>query len=339
VDLNIQAGPLWGEGSWIDSSMVANTEASHKISGLRTFASAAYSSRFYYNQKNYTIVQVNGWGRYDLVNQKSTGFSTDSNQVVTDFESKTTEDKFRFNVSARAGWGIGRMNPMNNFMIADYLLKKYYGNTTFSQDEIAKFAREISRIKGERNINTGHNTEKETEQIQSYLNQKMFQMKVSGIEDDWENGEFIPRLNGNRVEFGPFFNYFNREPDFIYGAYFLYNHAKYCNVKWNRNFSAAINYNAYKKKDWILAELNMGWSYFLSLKSQFDVGFKYVPGITINGTDNHSINNGFIPYLGYFTQMNSKSRIDVKLSYRFSEDEKLMMPGPDFSVSIFRSRY
>ena len=147
-----------------------------------------------------------------------------------------------------------------------------------------------------------------------------------------ENGEFSPRFNGNRVEFGPFFTYYNREPDFIYGGYFLYNHAKYCNVKWNRNFSAGINYNAYKKKDWILAELNMGWSYFLNLKSQFDFGFKYVPGIAVKDTENSSFNNGFIPYLGYFTQINSKNRIDIKLAYRFSEDENLMLPGPEFSV-------
>ena len=339
IAFNIEAGPLWGKGSWIDSSSVANIEADQKIAGLRTYASASYSSRFYYNNKNYTLVQINGWGRYDLYNQNSTGISTDSDNVVTDFEEKTTKDKFRFNVSARAGWGIGRLNPMNNFMIADYLLKKYYGNTTFSQKEIAMLANEISKIKNQRNINTGHKTDKETEQIQEYINQKMFQMAATGIEEDWKAGEFAPRLSGNRVEFGPFFTYYNREPDFIYGGYLLFNHAKYCNVKWNRNFSAGINYNAYKKQDWILAELNLGWSYFIKLKSQFDFGFKYIPGIALKGSENSSFNNGFVPYLGYFTQIDSKNRIDIKLAYRFSEDEKLMLPGPEVSVSVYRSRY
>ena len=60
-------------------------------------------------------MQVNGWGRYDLYKQNSTGISTDSNSVVTDFEEKTTEDKFRFNVSARAGWGIGTIESYEQF--------------------------------------------------------------------------------------------------------------------------------------------------------------------------------------------------------------------------------
>jgi len=340
VEFNFEVGPLWGNGNWIDSSAVANIEAEHKISGLRTNASASYSSRFYYNDKNYTLVQINGLARYDLYGQNSTGLSTDSNNVITDFEEKTTEDKFRFNIKARAGWGIGRLKPMNNFMVADYLLKKYYGKTNFSQDEKIKLANEISRIKRQRNIKTGHKTDVESAQMQEYLNQKMFQIPVTNLEEVWETGEFAPRLNGNSVEFGPFFTYYNREPDFIYGGYVLYNHSKYCNVNWNRNFSAGINYNAYKRQDWILAELNIGWSYFIKLKSQFDFGFKYVPGIALTGSENvGSINNGFIPYLGYFTQINQKSRIDIKLAYRISQDENLMFPGPEFSVSVYRSRY
>jgi hypothetical protein len=229
---------------------------------------------------------------------------------------------------------------MNHFMVADYLLKKYYRERNFSQEEITKFANEIGRIKHQRNIQTGHKTDVESEQMQDYLNQKMFLIPVSSLEDEWKTGEFMPRFTGNRVEFGPFFKYYNQEPDFIYGGYLLYENAKYCTASWNRNFSAGINYNAYKKQDWILAELSIGWSYFIKLKSQFDFGFKYVPGIAINGSGNDgSVNNGFIPYLGYFTQIDSKNRIDIKLAYRFSEDEKLMLSGPEFSVSVYRSKY
>ena len=340
VDFNLEAGPLWGKGSWIDSSEVANIEADHKIFGLRTNASANYASRFYYNKKNYTLVQINGWARYDLYRQNSSGFSTDSDNVVSDFEETTNEDKFRFSVDARAGWGIGSLKPMNHFMVADYILKTYYNHRGFSQTEIEKFADEIGRIKHRRNLQTGHNTDAESVQMQEFLNQKMFLIPVSSLENEWEMGEFIPRFSGNRVEFGPFFSYYNREPDFIYGGYVLYNHAKYCNLKWNRNFSAGVNYNAYKRQDWILAELSIGWSYFMKLKSQFDFGMKYIPGIALNGSVNDGeLNNGFIPYMGYFTQIDSKNRVDIKLSYRISEDEKLMLSGPEFSVSVYRSRY
>lgn len=340
IDFNLDAGPLWGNGNWIDSSAVANIEADHKIAGLRTNASAGYTSRFYYNNKNYTLVQINGWARYDLYRQNSTGISTDSDNVVTSFEEQTNEDKFRYSVDARAGWGIGRLKPMNHFMVADYILKTYYKHRSFSQDEIAKFANEIGRIKHSRDLRAGHKTDFESDQMQEFLNQKLFLIPVSSLEDEWKTGEFLPRFTGNRVEFGPFFKYYNREPDFIYGGYVVYNHNKYCNVKWNRNFSAGVNYNAYKKQDWILAELSLGWSYFIKLTSQFDFGMKYIPGIAIDGSGNSGeLNNGFIPYLSYFTQIDSKNRIDIKLAYRISENEKLMLSGPEVSVSVFRSRY
>ena len=340
IEFNLEAGPLWGNGNWIDSSAVANMEADHKIFGLRTNASANYVSRYYYNSKNYTLVQINGWARYDLYNQNSTGISTDSVNEVTNFNEKTNEDKFRFSLDARAGWGIGRLKPMNHFMVADFILKKYYKHRGFSQDEITKFANEIARIKHQRNIKAGHKTDVESAQMQEYLNQKMFLIPVGSLEEEWKTGEFLPRFNGNRVEFGPFFKYYNQEPDFIYGGYILYDNAKYCSTKWNRNFSAGVNYNAYKKQDWILAELSIGWSYFMKLKSQFDFGMKYIPGIAINGSENDGeLNNGFIPFVGYFTQIDSKNRIDIKLAYRISEDEKLMLSGPEFSVSIYRSRY
>jgi hypothetical protein len=340
IEFNLEAGPLWGNGNWIDSSAVANIEAGHKIFGLRTNASANYVSRFYYNKKNYTLVQLNGWARYDLYNQNSTGISTDSDNVVTEFEEETKDDKLRYGVDARAGWGIGRLEPMNHFMVADFILKKYYKHRDFSQDEITKFANEIARIKHQRNIITGHKTDVESSQMQEYLNQKMFLIPVSSLEEEWKTGEFLPRFNGNRVEFGPFFKYYNQEPDFIYGGYILYDNAKYCSTKWNRNFSAGVNYNAYKKQDWILAELSIGWSYFMKLKSQFDFGMKYIPGIAINGSENDGeLNNGFIPFVGYFTQIDTKNRIDIKLAYRISEDEKLMLSGPEFSVSIYRCRY
>ncbi len=339
-EFNVEAGPLWGKGNWIDSSSVANVEANHKIFGLRTNVSAGYSSRFYYNEKNYTLVQVNGWGRYDLYNQQSNGILTDSNSVVSDFDEETTENRFRYGFVAHAGWGIGRFKPMNNFMIADYILNEYYGERNFSQDEILKFANEISRIKSQRNIKTRHKTEVETAEMQEFLNQKMFLIPVNSLEELWKTGEFLSRFTGNRIEFGPFFKVFNREPDFIYGAYFKFEHTKYCSVKWNRNFSAGANYNAYKKQDWILGEVSMSWSYFIKLKSQFDFGMKYIPGVALNDAgETGSLNHGFIPFIGYFTQIDMKNRVDIKLAYRISDDEKLMLNGPEISVSVYRSSY
>jgi len=86
--------------------------------------------------------------------------------------------------------------------------------------------------------------------------------------------------------------------------------------------------------------INIGWSFFPDLKQQIDFGVKYVPGVELNNfTDLGNFNHGLIPYLGYFSQINSKSRIYLSFAYRISADEKLMIPGPEFSLAFYRSRY
>ena len=339
-DFKIDLGPLWGKGNWIDSTKVADIEADHKIAGLRAAASVDYSYRYYYNSRNYTMLKISGWARYDWFHQNSEGISADSNMVVSDYVESSNETKYIAGIDGRAGWGIGRLNAMNHFMVAEYILKECYPEKTFSQQEIMLLANEIEMIKSNRSGNSTGRNEVEADKIQQYLNQKMFLLKKNNWQNDWHLGEFLPRYNGTRLEFGPFFQYYNQEPDFIYGGYVLFDHAKYCNLKWNRHFSAGVNYNAYKKNDWILGEFSMGWSYFMKLKSKFDFGLTYVPGIEINQFENiGTFNHGFIPYVGWFTQLNAKNRIDLKFSMRFSEDEKLMQSGPEFSVSFYRSRY
>lgn len=340
IKFNFEVGPLWGNGNWMDSTQVENIEADHKVFGLRTNASIDYLQRYYYSNKNYTLVQVDGWARYDIYQQNSKGSSTDSNDVVTFFDEKTNESELRYGFQAKAGWGWGRLNPMNHYMVAEYLLNKYYEGRNFSEEEIRKFADVIAELKHQRNLKTEHKIDVEAGQIKEFLNKKMLLTVPDNLDADWQGGEFLPRYNGGRVEGGPFFQYYNREPDFVYGGYIQYENSKYSSYKWNRNFSANLNYNRYKKQDWILAELDFGWSYFPDLKNQWDFGLRYIPGIVVNGFKNmESLNHGFIPYLGYFSQINAKTRVNIAMALRISEDEKILLPGPEFSISIYRSRY
>lgn len=340
IKFNFEVGPLWGNGNWMDSTQVENIEADHKVFGLRTNASIDYLQRYYYSNKNYTLVQVDGWARYDIYQQNSKGSSTDSNDVVTFFDEKTNESELRYGFQAKAGWGWGRLNPMNHYMVAEYLLNKYYEGRNFSEEEIRKFADVIAELKHQRNLKTEHKIDVEAGQIKEFLNKKMLLTVPDNLDADWQGGEFLPRYNGERVEGGPFFQYYNREPDFVYGGYIQYENSKYSSYKWNRNFSANLNYNRYKKQDWILAELDFGWSYFPDLKNQWDFGLRYIPGIVVNGFKNmESLNHGFIPYLGYFSQINAKTRVNIAMALRISEDEKILLPGPEFSISIYRSRY
>ena len=340
LEFTFAVGPFYGKGDLLDSSFIQNIEADHSQFGLRTNASAFYSSRFYYNPKNYTIVEVNGKARFDWFKQNTEGTAIDSNGVVTNIDDNVTKDKFRFGFEAKAGWGWGRLNPMNNYMLAEHILTKYYAGRVFSEEEIRKVAEEIYLIKRERDIVSGHKTDLEAQLVGDFLSEKLLLAAPEDLEADWKLGEFLPRVQGNRVEIGPYFKYYNHEPDFIYGGYIQYDHSKYCTMNWNRDFGVGLKYNRYKKQDWINAEINLGWSYFPDLKRQLSIGIKYVPGVELNDfSELGEFNHGLIPSIGYFSQINSKSRVNLTFAYRISEDEKLMLPGPEFSLSVYRSRY
>jgi len=338
--IDFEVGPILGNGNWSDSNYVASRTADQTIFGLRLYGSVDYINRYYYSNKSFTLVQINAFARYDIYSRNSEGTAIDSNGVSGDFDVKTEKSKLRYGFMARAGWGSGRLNPVNHLMLADYLFDKYYKGRTFSKEESDKVVLEIEGIKNGRTLIAGHDNEKESEQMLDFLNQQMFLTRPDGFVREWKFGEFLPRFSGSRVEIGPFFKYYNREPDFIYGGYIQYNNEKYRNYKWNRKFNVALNYNWYKKQDWMRAEIELGWSYFMMLKNQFDFGLKYVPGITLNYFENiGKLNHAFIPYVGYYSQLNESIRINLELAYRIVQDEQFMLPGPEFSLSVYRSRY
>lgn len=337
---SFEIGPFGGYGNWVDSSFVENTVADQSSFGVRTSANVSYLNRFYYDPKNYTVVDVSAWGRYDLFKQNSDGTTIDSLGVVSDFDESGTKDRLRYGFSAKAGWGIGRLSPMNHLMTAHYLMEKYYPGRIFSDYEIAQFAQVIATIKNNRDLKVKHNPEMEVASLAEFIKGKLLLELPEAMPEEWKFSEFDPRYEGQRVEFGPFFKYYNQEPDFVYGGHINFENLKYKSVKWNRNFSAKLNYNRYKKQDWMLAEIKLGWSYYSELKSQLDFGIKYVPGIEINGfEDVGSLSNNLIPYLSYFTQLNSTSRIKLDFAWRFSDGEQFVLPGPEFSLAIYRSKY
>lgn len=358
LKFDFEVGPFGGFGNWIDSSEVVENNADHNLIGLRTSVSVDYIQRYYFNSKNYTIVNVSAWARHEWFQQHSTGTLVDSLGVVSEIDDKSSDTKFRYSIEAKAGWGFGRLNVMNNYMLVQGMVEKYYAGRLFSEKEIVEIAKEVAIIKDQRDVVHSHNTETEAQILADYLNEKLLLTVPDDLVTDWELGEFKPRFHGSRFEIGPFFKFYNQEPDFIYGGYIKYENAKYTNVKWNRNFSAGLKYNRYKLfgstgtnnnddladyyegRDWMNAEINIGWSYFPDLKRQFDFGVKYIPGVEVNEfRELGDFNHGVVPYLAYFTQVNSKSRINLAFAYRISADEQMMLPGPEFSLSFYRSRY
>ena len=335
-----EAGPFLGSGTLRDSTTTEFIDANQDVIGMRTKAAAGYASRFYYDFKNYTIVKVNAWGQFDLYRRTTEGVRTDSNQVVAPYSEDSSQSKLRYGFEAAAGWGRGRLNPMNHFMVAEYLLNKNYARRNFSDEEITRLAVEIGRTKHSRNARSGHDAEKEAEQLKSFINRQMLLEEPESIPSDWEMGEFMPRMNGTRVEVGPFFNYYNHEPDFIFGGYLKIEHEKYCNLNWNRLVRANLSYNSYKKQDWMLLETELGWSFYPDLKTRYDFGLKYIPGVVVNDIDDFgTVRHNFIPYVNYYSQLSSKYRMDLAFSWRITENDTFVLPGPEVSVSFYRSKY
>jgi len=339
-NITLKAGPLFGWGNYVDSSYVENIEAEKSFAGLTAEVCGNYLQRYYWDRKNYTIVDISAWGKYSLYKQNSDGTRIDSNLVSTPYEVSENTKKFRYGFQAKAGWGIGRLNPVNNFMIADYLLEKYFPGRNFSKLEVVKAADEIGKIKSERSIQSKRNIENEAETLNQFVSKEFLLSKLENLENEYQFGEFLPRFDGSRIEAGPFFNYFNREPDFVYGGYLKYENSKYRNFKISRNFSTVINYNRYKRQDWMLAEICIGWSYFSGLKSQWDFGIKYIPGMVVNRfEDLEPVVHNFVPYFRFYTQVNTSLRLQADASYRINNNEQFMTAGPEFSLKVYWSRY
>lgn len=339
-EFNAEIGPVWGSGNFIDSSFYEYIVADENIAGITAQAEVCYVNRYYWDRKNYTIVDVSAWGRYNWYSQNSKGVIQDSNRVSTPYDISENQKKYRYGFQAKAGWGIGRLNPMNNYMMADFLLNKYFAGRNFSEEEIIKFADEIARIKAGRNVKIQHDIADEGSKINAFISQEFLLTQLPDLQNTFGFGEFLPRLDGARIEAGPFFKYFNREPDFIYGGYLNYVNEKYRNPKWNHKLSAGIQYNRYKKQDWLLAEFELGASFYKGIRSRFDAGIKYLPGIVVNNfEDIEPVIHNFIPYLSYFTQINSKVRIEADALFRMNNNEKFITAGPEFSLKLYRSKY
>lgn len=335
-----ELGPFMGKGNLTDSTAKEYIDAELSPSGIRSNLQGAYSSRFYWDSKNYTIVSVNAWGLYDIYRRNAEGTIIDSNTVSHPYEDDSNQRKLRYGFQAKAGWGIGRMNPVNHFATAQFMLEKFYPGRNFSEEEIRTVAREIGRIKHQRKMRTGHSAENETKQLAAFLNSNLFLESPEGMESDWGLTEFRPRFQGSRLEFGPFFNYYNREPDMVYGGYIRYENQKYCGLKLNRKLGAGMNYNGYKKDDWVTFEATAGWNWYPSLKHEIGFGIRYLPAMVVKSLDDlQPVHHAVIPYLEYFTQLNSRYRIETAFAYRIAQKDEFVLPGPELSVSVYRSSY
>jgi hypothetical protein len=118
-------GFVGGNGSVLDSSKQSEIKADQVYAGVGTRLSGDYASRFYYSNKHYTLVQTSGYTNFNWYKQNQSGTQIQPQKAETPFQSNGYDAKFRAGLQAAAAWGYGRMNPVNHYFTARYILEKY----------------------------------------------------------------------------------------------------------------------------------------------------------------------------------------------------------------------
>ena len=341
INLDIGAGPIYATGHSKMVNQALTSKLNDKVYGAGLFADLNYSSRFYYDDKNYVLVETEGYGRFEKIKIHAVGNTvTNDGTGSVSTDEKYLDNRLRYGINSRAGWGFGKLNPVNYFMEAEYLFNKYYSGKLFSPTEKQQLAGFIADIKNNRSPRAGHSDEKELEQVKNFLKKQYLLRPPEEMEDFWRYGEFVPRYSGKRVEFGPFFNYYSREPDFIYGGYAKYESEKYRNNKWNTDFSSELSYNWYKQRDWFFWQTGILFDYYRNLRSRYSFGMKYIPALIVNEfKDIKPLQHVLIPYIEYFLQLNEKQRLDLTFSYKITGENDFFLKGPEFSLAFYSSRY
>jgi hypothetical protein len=342
INAFLGVGPLYSDGTSIRKETIYKTSFNNRIYGMNLFGEISYSGRFYSGTRSYGLVEVNGFGLFEKIKKRSNGTKADllSSALPVEVQEEYLDNRFRYGLNTRAGWGIGKPEVVNYRMVAEYILDKYYPEQLFSETEKQKVAGAIGRIKNARSLNNQHNTDKETAQLGHFINSQMLLTIPENLKETWLFGEFSPRYDGSRFDAGPFFNYYNREPDFIYGGFVNYENNKYQNFHWNRYFKTELSYNIYKIRNWFRWETSLAFDYYKNLRSKFSIELKYVPVLVFNSfNDIGPFSHVLIPSLEYYTELNEKLRINVAFSYNLTGDNDFYMKGPEFSLAFYRSRY
>jgi hypothetical protein len=335
-------GPQWATGqSELNHPTLIKT-ADNSMFGAVVSGEINYSGRYYYGDNQYAVVVVDGTGSFESLKINSKGFSSNpmSSAFATPFEEEYTDNRFRYTLHAKAGWGLGWMEIVNHRMVAEYLLKDFYKDKLFTPEEKVAMTEKVAQIKNFRKLRTPSSLKKEAEELGEFLNNRFLLTIPENLEMFWKYSEFAPRFDGNRLEAGPFFSYFNREPDFVYGGFLKFDSGKYHSLKWSRHFKSELTYNRYKTRDWIKLETSLIFDYYCQLRTKFSFGLKYTPIVeTSNDYDRTPFQNVFTPLVGFFTQLSRSLRMEGAFMYNITNKNNYFIKGPEFSLSVFRSRY
>lgn len=269
-----------------------------------------YWDRQVYFNKSKIFIEISNYLQYGLHYDYKKDLHSYNNKIETD-ESKNSRQ--RVNMKIGFGGGIGRIEKVNDFWQAYYMLEKLRGQKSlareFGEDDIYEFATLVSQLKNKRFFDSRLRKIAELQELDSFLHTKGLVENTNisyftTLNDYWSYGSFGERKSGTvlKVLLGPEYEtYFiknNEENSTILDQFYLtltpsLESYKQLNLYWERHFKLSVASRAYHYQT---IEEDYYGIYYISeygnlLKANAELGYGFFP-------DSRTSLNFAIGYLG-----------------------------------------
>jgi len=245
----------------------------------------------------------------------------------------STYKSYEVNVSPEIGWGIGRIERVEDARQAIYILEEFKRNNVLKREmdkeEIFEFAQLISTVKNKRFLDSRLHRIDEISTLDNYLKNKGILSNVdspyfTSLYDMWDYGALYNRSSGCELTFkvSPAYyrkyntniNFYNQTKEYGVKSSVSFNYSKPVKLNWQHDFSANANFGIYD-----------------ITQSENDAKLYYVPGAALSYKLNYypSTRTNLYAETRYtFNSQQSKDESTKYLSQQF-----LLGTGANYYVS------
>ena len=259
-------------------------------------------NKLYYSGKHFFIYNatVNYYGYYSKITK-------------TQIPDISTYKSSEVNISPEIGWGIGRIERVEDARQAIYILEEFMKNNVLNREmdkeEIFEFAQLISNVKNKRFLDSRLHRIDEISTLDNYLKNKGVLSNVdapyfTSLYDMWDYGALYSRSSGLELTFkvSPAYycksntnnNFYNQIKEYGVKSSVSFNYSKPVKLNWQHDFSANANFGIF--------DITQG---------ENDAKLYYVPGAELSYKLNY--------YPTTRTSMYGETRYNV--NYQQSRDE------------------
>ena len=279
-------------------------------------------NKLYYSGKHFFIYNatVNYYGNYQKITK-------------TQIPDITTYKTSEVNVIPEIGWGIGRIERVEDARQAIYILEEFMKNNVLNREmdkeEIFEFAQLISNVKNKRFLDSRLHRIDEISTLDNYLKNKGVLSNVdapyfTSLYDMWDYGALYSRSSGLELTFkvSPAYycksntnnNFYNQIKEYGVKSSVSFNYSKPVKLNWQHDFSANANFGIF--------DITQG---------ENDAKLYYVPGAELSYQLNYYPTTRSSLYAQTRYNFNSQQSSDVTSKYL--SQQFLLGAGANYYVS------